>query len=329
MGPNVVERFLVTGAQGFIGAWILKNLISEGVPLTVIDLDTNPRRLRQIATEAEIARVDFVRGDISDAPAVAGLVEERGITHIIHLAGLQTPACQADPIAGATVNVIGTLAVFEAARRFPEQVQRIVYASSIGVFGEIDAYQGAVRDDSRPTPVSHYSVFKLTNEGNARIYWREHQISSIGLRPLTVYGPGRDQGLTSAPTKAMKAAVVRRPFTIPFSGSTDMLYVDDCAKAFIRCARVPFQGAEVYNVSGELVDIVDIVARIEEILPEAQGLIRVSGDLMPFYPVVDDSRLRALIGVHERTSLRAGVAQTILHFQESQRAGGLDSRELD
>jgi nucleoside-diphosphate-sugar epimerase len=329
MGQNVVERFLITGAQGFIGAWILKNLISEGVPVTVIDLDTNPRRLRQIATEAEIEQVDFVRGDISDAPAVAGLVEERGITHIIHLAGLQTPACQADPIAGATVNVIGTLAVFEAARRFPEQVQRIVYASSIGVFGEIDAYQGAVRDDSRPTPVSHYSVFKLTNEGNARIYWREHQISSIGLRPLTVYGPGRDQGMTSAPTKAMKAAVVRRPFTIPFSGSTDMLYVDDCAKVFIKCARVPFQGAEVYNVSGELVDIVDIVARIEEILSEAQGLIRVSGDPMPFYPVVDDTRLRALIGVDERTSLRAGVEQTILHFQESQRAGQLDTSELD
>jgi nucleoside-diphosphate-sugar epimerase len=329
MGPNVVERFLVTGAQGFIGAWILKNLISEGVPVTVIDLDTNPRRLRQIATEAEIAQVDFVRGDISNAPAVAGLVEERGITHVIHLAGLQTPACQADPIAGATVNVIGTLAVFEAARRFPEQVQRIVYASSIGVFGEIDAYQDAVRDDSRPTPVSHYSVFKLTNEGNARIYWREHQISSIGLRPLTVYGPGRDQGMTSAPTKAMKAAVVRRPFTIPFSGSTDMLYVDDCAKAFIQCARVPFQGAEVYNVSGELVGIVDIVARIEEILPEAQGLIRVSGDQMPFYPFVDDTRLRALIGVDERTSLRVGVEQTILHFQESQRAGQLDTSELD
>jgi nucleoside-diphosphate-sugar epimerase len=329
MGPNEVERFLITGAQGFIGAWILKNLISEGVPVTVLDLDMNPRRLRQIATEAEIAQVDFVAGDISDAPAVASLVEERGITHIIHLAGLQTPACQADPIAGARVNVIGTLAVFEAARRFPEQVQRIVYASTIGVFGEVDAYQGAVRDDSRPTPVSHYSVFKLTNEGNARIYWREHQISSIGLRPLTVYGPGRDQGMTSAPTKAMKAAVVRRPFTIPFSGSTDMLYVDDCAKTFIRCARVPFQGAEVYNVSGELVDIVDIVACIEEILPEAQGLIRVSGGPMPFYPVVDDSRLRALIGGDERTSLRAGVEQTISNFQESQRAGGLDSHELD
>jgi nucleoside-diphosphate-sugar epimerase len=329
MGPNVVERFLVTGAQGFIGAWILKNLISEGVPVTVLDLDTDPRRLRQIATEAEIAQVDFVEGDISDAPAVVGLVEEHGITHIIHLAGLQTPACQADPIAGANVNVIGTLAVFEAARRFPDQVQRIVYASTIGVFGQIDAYQGAVRDDSRPTPVSHYSVFKVANEGSARIYWREHQISSIGLRPLTVYGPGRDQGMTSAPTKAMKAAVLRRPFTIPFSGSTDMLYVDDCAKTFIRCARVPFKGADVYNVSGELADIADIVACIEEILPEAQGLIRVTGDQMPFYPVVDDSRLRALIGTDERTSLRAGVEQTIRNFQEAQRAGRLDSHELD
>jgi len=325
----MIEHFLVTGAQGFIGAWIVKNLISEGIPVTVTDLDTNPRRLRQIATESEIAQVDFVEGDISDAPGVARLVEERDITHIIHLAGLQTPACQADPIAGAMVNVIGTLAVFEAARRFPEQIQRIVYASSTGVFGEVDAYQGPVQDDSRPAPVSHYSVFKLTNEGSARIYWREHQISSIGLRPLTVYGPGRDQGMTSAPTKAMKAAVVGRAFTIPFSGRTDMLYVDDCAKTFIQCARVPFKGADVYNVSGELVDISEIVRCIEAVLPEAKGLIRISGDPMPFYPMIDDSRLRALTGVHRRTSLRAGVERAIRHFQELQRAGRLDTQELE
>jgi nucleoside-diphosphate-sugar epimerase len=324
----MAEHFLVTGAQGFIGAWIVKNLISGGRRVTVIDLDTNPRRLRQIVSETDIAQAGFVQGDVSDAPALARLVKERDISHIIHLAGLQTPACQADPIAGARVNVIGTLAVFEAARRYPEQIQRIVYASTIGVFGDIDAYQGPVADDSRPTPVSHYSVYKLTNEGNARVYWREHQISSIGLRPLTVYGPGRDQGMTSAPTKAMKAAVVGRPFTIPFSGATDMLYVDDCAKAFIDCARVPFQGADVYNVGGELVDIADIVACIEMILPEAQGLIRVSGDPMPFYAFVDDSRLRALTGVQERTSLRAGVEQTIRRFQELQRAGRLDTTEL-
>jgi len=325
----MAEHYMVTGAQGCIGAWILKNLISEGVAVTAIDLDTNPRRLRQIATDAEIARVDFVQGDVSDAAGLARLVEERGITHIIHLAGLQTPACQADPITGARVNVIGTLAVFEAARRFPTQVQRIVYASSIGVFGEADAYQGAVQDDSRPTPVSHYGVFKLTNEGNARIYWREHQISSIGLRPLTVYGPGRDQGMTSAPTKAMKAAVIARAFTIPFSGPTDMLYVDDCAKVFIQSARVLYRGADLFNLSGVLVDMSDVVACIEDILPDARGLIRVCGGPMPFYAFLDDTRLRALTGVHDRTSLEAGVERTIRHFQELQCAGRMDTEELE
>jgi nucleoside-diphosphate-sugar epimerase len=325
----MVEHFLVTGAQGFIGAWILKNLISEGTRVTVLDLDPDPRRLRQIVSESDIAQVGYVVGNVSDAPALARLVEEREITQIIHLAGLQTPACQADPISGAMVNVIGTLAVFEAARRHPTQIQRIVYASSIGVFGDVDAYQGAVQDDARPTPVSHYGVFKLTNEGNARVYWRQHQISSIGLRPLTVYGPGRDQGLTSAPTKAMKAAVIGRPFAIPFSGATDMLFVDDCAKAFIECARVPFEGAEVYNLSGELVNIADIVACIEAILPQAANLIKVSGGPLPFYASFDDSRLRALTGLQQRTSLQAGVEQTIRHFQALQRVGRLDTSELD
>lgn len=320
------EHFLVTGAQGCIGAWVVKNLLDERTPVSVLDIETRGHRLAQIASPQDIARVNFVQGDVADSALVLKLVQERGITHIIHLAGLQTPACQANPIAGARVNVIGTLSVFEAARYASGQVKRIVYASSAAIFGQEDAYRTPVRDDSPPTPISHYGVFKQANEGSARVYWREHGISSIGLRPLTVYGPGRDQGMTSAPTKAIKSAVVGRPYTIPFGGKTDMLYVDDCAKAFIASARLTMQGAETFNLGGELAEIEDVVRIIEEIVPSARGMIRCEGEPIPIYPYLDDSRLRAL--VPHRTPLRDGIAQTVRLFQELLREHRLDTREL-
>lgn len=325
----MAEHFMVTGAQGCIGAWVVKNLIAEGVPVTVLDVDANVRRLALIASPAEIARVNFVLGDVSEAPQVQRLVQDLGVTHIIHLAGLQTPACQADPIAGARVNVIGTLSVFEAARRLPGQVQRIVYASSAAIFGQEEAYSSAVRDDSAPTPISHYGVYKQANEGNARVYWREHRISSLGLRPLTVYGPGRDQGMTSAPTKAIKAAVAHRPFTIPFSGRTDMLYVDDCAKTFIHCARVPFEGADAFIVSGALVEMAEVIGEIEAVVPEARGTLHCEGKPIPIYPFLDDTRLRALPGVPGRTPLRTGIERTVQIFRKLQAVGRLDTRELE
>ena len=308
------DHYLVTGAQGFIGAWIVKGLLEAGIPVTVFDLDTTPRRLRLIATDDQIARVTFVLS--------------HGITRIIHLAALQIPACRADPLMGARINVLGTLTLFEVARRHPKQVQRIVYASSIAVIGPEDAYTGPVADDARLLPRTHYGVFKQANEGNALVYWLDNQVSSIGLRPYTVYGVGRDVGLTSAPTKAIKAAVAGQPYTIGFTGPNDMLYVNDCARAFIRCAQVPFQGAEVFNISGVMVTVEEFIAELAQVIPEAKGLIRCQGNPIAIAPHLDDSRLRRLVPDLPRTPLRQGIEETAAIFRRLHREGRLDLSDL-
>src|SRR5262249_55801511 len=157
------------------------------------------------------------------------------------LAGLQVPTCRADPLLGARVNVLGTLSVFEAVRQAAGQVERLVYASSAAIFGPADQYaQGSVPDDVPPSPTTHYGVFKCCNEGNARIYFQDHGLSSIGLRPWTVYGVGRDFGMTSEPTKAIKALAVGRPYHISYGGRQDLQYVDDVAQIFVRCLEAPY-----------------------------------------------------------------------------------------
>src|SRR5581483_3761619 len=127
--------------------------------------------------------------------------------HVVHLAALQVPFCRADPIRGAQVNVVGTVSMFAAAVR-TGLATPIVYASSAAAFAAADAGL-----DPSGHPETHYGVYKLANEESARVFHAENGLSSIGLRPYVGYGPGRDQGLTSAPTMAMRAAARGEPFT--------------------------------------------------------------------------------------------------------------------
>ena len=110
-------RFLVTGALGCIGAWTVRQLVREDVPVVAFDLGDDPRRLAQIMTPEELGTVTFVSGDITDPGSVHAALEQHAITNVIHLAALQVPFCRADPSRGAQVNVTGTVNVFEAVRK--------------------------------------------------------------------------------------------------------------------------------------------------------------------------------------------------------------------
>ena len=308
------ERFFLTGALGCIGAWVVRNLVQAGVPTTIFDLGGSDYRLRLILSEDELTKVRLVNGDITDLAAVEHSIGETGATHIVHLAALQVPFCKADPSLGARVNVVGTVNLFEAAKR--AGIKRLVYASSVAVYGRSEEYDaGPLGDDAPLNPQTHYGVYKQANEGTARVYWLDNGISSVGLRPYTLYGPGRDQGLTSGPTKAMVAAAAGQPFHIPFSGTQCLQYADDVAKIFLQAARAPFDGASVFNLRGSVVSMGEIVAAIEAAVPQAKGQITFDGPQLPFPEELDDSGLRAALGTLPETQLNEGVAQSIAVFR--------------
>ena len=131
-------RVLMTGGYGCIGPWVAKQLVEQGREVWIFDLKEDTHRLDLLLDDEQKGNVHFVPGDVSDPEAVRAAVERVGATHLLHLAGLQTPTCRANPILGAKVNVIGTLAVFEAAVALKGQVERVVYASSAAVHGPAD-----------------------------------------------------------------------------------------------------------------------------------------------------------------------------------------------
>ena len=310
------EQFFVTGALGCIGAWVVRELVLEGVPVTVYDLGGSLHRLRLILNDEQLGQVRILNGDICDDAAVERAVKETGTTHLIHLAALQVPFCKANPVQGARVNVVGTVNIFEAAKR--AGLRQVVYASSIAVYGMSEEYpDGLVTDASIPHPRNLYGVFKQANEGTAQIYWQEDGISSLALRPYVVYGPGRDQGLTSGPTKAMLAAAAGQPFQIPFGGRCVYQFVRDVARTFIQAARTPFQGADVLNMRGAVVAMDQIVNAIQQAEPSAAGRITFADLPLSLPSDVDDSHLRAALGVVPETPLQEGVDMTVQIFKQA------------
>ena len=107
----------------------------------------------------------------------------------------------------------------------------------------------ATRDaDSRPS--THYGVYKQANEGNARIYWQDERVPSLGLRPYNVYGPARDQGITAEPTHAMAAAAGGEGYHIDYGGRLTFNHAADVARAFIAMSRSAYEGSAVFNMPG-------------------------------------------------------------------------------
>jgi nucleoside-diphosphate-sugar epimerase len=326
----MAAHFLITGAKGFIGAWIVKNLVARGDRPWVFDLDTESHRLRALLSDEQLKAVTFLQGDVTVLEEVDRAVAENGITHIIHLAGLQVPLCAANPPLGAKVNVLGTLNVFEVARRRRDLVKRIVYASSAAVFGPEEFYGPTTVQEGAPLlPGTHYGVFKQCNEGNARVYFTNDGIPSVGLRPWAVYGVGRDQGISSGPTKAIKASVLGRPYVIRFTGAVDLQYVDDCARIFLRCAEDDLPDARVYTLRGSVVQVEEFIRTLEQVYPRAQGLIRAEGKHLPIAPDLDDSALVRDLKDVPRTPLDHGISKTAAIFERLQSEGRLDTRDLE
>ena len=205
------DRFAVTGAHGCVGAWVVAELVREGTDVAALDVAPGRGRTELLLGEDELRRVEFRQVDIAEPFAL-----DR-ITHVVHLAALQYPYCRDDHVAGARVNVVGTVNVFDAALA---SGAKLVYASSIAALA---------RQPLRP--------WKRANEDMARAYWAEDGFPSTGIRAALVYGVGRDRGVTASMTLAMQAAARGESFHIVHGGSSPLNHAGDLARIFIRTAR--------------------------------------------------------------------------------------------
>ena len=302
MNSSTEGPVLVIGAAGCIGAQVVANLVRDGGAPVVFDIAEDRRRLHLVMDAEAADGVAWVTGDIREPDLLKDVMADHKIAAVVHLAALQVPFCNADPVRGAQVNVVGQVNVIEAVRALG--IRGLAYASSVA----------ALPPDGEEWPSTLYGAFKMADEAIADVYWKTWQMPSIGIRPHTVYGPGRDQGVTAAPTKAMLAAAAGQRFAIPFDGPIMLQHTVEVADAFIRTARAGADGAHVCDLCGADTTIGEVVAAIQQAAPDAR--VHIDGDPLPFVSGLDDSALRKLVGDWPRIDLAAGVDQTIETFKD-------------
>lgn len=309
------QSYLVTGAAGCIGAWVVKMLLDGGRTVLALDASDDDSRLRTaLGGDLDRPGLTRLRGDITDADTLQARMRMHEVDAVIHLAALQVPAVARRPVLGAQVNVVGTAVVLDAmaARGITAP---LAYASSVAAYES--GGSGLEADIGRlGHPATLYGVFKRANEGMASVYAADHGVASIGLRPYVVYGPGRDVGLTSQPTAAMAAAARGQGYHIGYGGRSQMQYVQDVAQAFVNVTKSEFRGATVSNLGGPSVHMAQVVAAIEHVVPEVTGRITFDPTPLPF-PEEVESRAGDHFEVPAWTDLTDGVARTIATFRAS------------
>ncbi|MCW6508158.1 NAD-dependent epimerase/dehydratase family protein [Lichenifustis flavocetrariae] len=306
---------LVTGAGGCIAAWVMKDLVEAGVTVVGFDLSDDRRRPRLAMDEAALSQIIWETGDIADGEHLRRLAERHGVNAIIHLAALQVPFCKANPAAGVKVNVLGTVNVLETARALG--IKRLAYASSIAI-------QGMTPDS--PWLATLYGAHKACGEAMAQVYWQDWQVPSVGIRPGVVYGPARDQGMSAAPTVAMVAAVVGKPYTVPYTGPFPFLYVREVASAFVKAVSEDRVGAPVFDLNGVASTIESVLTLVREHVPQAE--VSGHGASFPFPADLSDAPIREFLGDYRRWSLAEGVAETLTRFAALTRDGRLGAADV-
>lgn len=296
---------LVTGAAGCIGAWVVKLLREAGAQPVVYDLTENRQRLQLIMEDAD--SVFWELGDITNFEQLSAVAEKHSVEAIIHLAALQVPFCKADPVGSTKVNVIGSVNILELARVMG--ISRLSYASSIAAPAMGD-------NDSLATL---YGAHKVCGEQMAAVYWQDWQVPSVGIRPTIIYGPGRDQGMSAAPTIAMLAAQLGIEYEIPFSGLVSYSHAQDAARRFIAAAAKAHLGAPVFDLNGTVADTADVLDMIRSYRPNAK--LNYVGEPMPFPADASDNKLEDFLGLTACRTMQQGVSDTFEYFDSAQARG--------
>ncbi|MEA1943288.1 MAG: GDP-mannose 4,6-dehydratase [Pseudomonadota bacterium] len=306
---------LVTGAAGFVGFHATRALLAAGERVVGIDnLNAyydpalKQARLDQISGQAGFR---FERIDLADDGAVMALVERERPRRILHLAAQAGVRYSLEnPFAYARSNLLGHLAVLEAARRLGEDLDHLVYASSSSVYGERSAVPFAETDASE-TPASLYAATKRSDELMTAAYCSLYKIPATGLRFFTVYGPwGRpdmaywlfaDAMLSGRPIKVFNNGDMERDFT----------YIDDIVEPLGRIlADNPERGRHaVYNIGGSspvrLMDMIETLERALGVTAEKVMMPMQPGDVTRTY--ADTTRLEADYGYKPSIRLEDGL----------------------
>lgn len=334
---------MVTGI-GHAGSYIVRDLLSAGEDVVLFGLFGGPgggpdaptpdlQVMQQVVGIDYAERVKIVVGDIRDLDALEGTAEAHGVTKVVHMASMLSAAVEANPPLAVQVNSVGTANVFETAARL--KLDKVVWASSMDVFGHGPAYEGKTIDDDFPyDPPYVYGATKVFSEYLARQYARNHGLSITGMRLSRIYGYGEHIKATRGSGTSWLSSLLYDPavgtnteVVVPFGArSMDFVYIEDVASAFLKALAHTEPGSRNYLTLGDYRPIADAYTFVRRVFPDApvrldrQDAPLPSGSSMTWAVRHDGGRAAAEIDYRPRFHLEEGLLRTM---NDNRAAAGL------
>jgi UDP-glucose 4-epimerase len=313
-----MAKVLVTGGAGFIGSHVADLFLAKEWDVTIVDDLTSGKR-ENVPAGAKLHEISV------NSPELVRLVTEQNFDVITHLAAqIDVRKSVADPIADATINIVGTLNIMEALRAAGSGA-RVVFTSTGGaLYGDFNTPPNF--ETFPKEPESPYAIGKLSAEYYLAYYGRIHNMDSASVRFANVYGPRQDpHGEAGVVAIFCGRVLANRPLTIFGDGrqTRDYVYVGDVARAVHLAATeaLPPRGgldARAFNIgTGKGTSVIEIAKQLQEVAGT-----KVPIEFAPARPgeqqesSVNADKARQLLGWTPQVTLPQGLALTFAWFEQ-------------
>lgn len=339
------RNILVTGAAGFIGFYLSKRLLEDGLNVIGIDdlnnyYDVNLKksRLKILDDSSKSTKFKFIKADIAQKDKLENIFKENNIDVVVNLAAQAGVRYSLEnPYIYAQSNLLGFVNLLECCRLY--NVKHLVFASSSSVYGANKIMPFSVKHNV-DHPVSLYAATKKSNELMAHTYAHLYNLPCTGLRFFTVYGPwGRPDMAYFLFTKALLEG---KPIKIFNHGKMkrDFTYIDDIIEGVVRIINKPpmpnpswnddvqndvqqydpsssWAGYKIYNIGNnnpvELIKFIEIIENTLGIKAEKEFYDMQPGDVLATYADIDE--LIKDVGFKPETKLETGIEKFVLWYK--------------